>query len=763
MINRGRALSSAYTNDAGVQKREPSASYTIKKVIHVLLYSLCSIALVLGLLGCVLTSFNIKEADFSALCWYTAAMVAVFTALSVFIKNSRAFSAVTLCIVAVDIIVLAINRTQLKLSMLNFTNIIARKIHSAYPWMKPVQTEPFNIDVFLICVSVLLSVLMTLFLLRWRRVLPAAIISVIAVMPCYLVRNTPPNAFPLMTCAVILTSLFIVRLYHNKNSDLTPGVLVPAAAIITVAALMIHTISGEPSKWMKELSTAIPGLGGSQATSNTGIDFGSEVDLNKIEDLNLNHLPELRISTDLPDGELYLKDTSFGTFENNTWRIDSGSDWNDNAYLPQEYLGIPGADGNRTVNFAEVTSLIERSNIPHPYRLLTDEAFSTTYDLNRDVSLRRKDGKSDAGSSFNLVTEAEASAAKYWEYAYNNYTSYPGDLMDVTVTDEGLREAVQNGTTSEAVAAAYTYFEQLDGSYSTRVSTIPYGQDYLSWFTKHRQGWCIHYATAAVLVLREMGVPARYVSGYRATFSEEKEDKLNKTLTQQSRHAWAEYYDETLGWRIFDVTPGLDEDNGSVEQQEENGTSPSAEETTATESTTKPNSEVEGTTDAAGNIQPTTIPGENASSPTAPSGADASKPGKSNSAAEKQADTPTDNSFLLIPLFIILALAAIIGGTLLRRKLICDRRHRLLNQRDRTQATIYAYRYLERLLRYLHSEPPEHITSIAEKAKYSRNGNVSHDEWITLRKYLDQSIKALEEHGNALKRFFYRYVICLYD
>lgn len=736
----------------------------MKKAIHTILYSLCCVVLVIGLLGCVLTAFSVKGADYTALFWYTTATVAVFTVLSVFLKSSKIFAAVTLSIVAVDLIVLVINRHQLKLSTLNFTNIIARKLHSAYPWIRPVQTEAFNIDVFLICVSVLLAILFTLSLLRWRSTLPVALISVAALMPCYLVRNTPPNAFPLMTCAVILLSMFIVRLYHRKNSDLTPAVFVPAAAILAAAALMIQSISGEPSEWMKNLSTAIPGLGGSQATSGTGIDFGSEVDLNRIEDLKLNHLPELRVSTDLPDGELYLKDTSFGSFDNNTWRIETSGDWNDDAYPSQDYLGIPNIYDPGTLYSTEVTSLIKRTNLPHPYRLSADHTFATSYELNRDANLTRKDGKTDEASFFSLATEPESTWDKesnpnlYYEYTRNHYTAYPSDLLYMPSEDEGLSDAANEGSTGEIVSAVYTYFEQLGGTYSTRVTAIPKGQDYLSWFTEHREGWCIHYATAAVLILRELGVPARYVTGYRATFGSDEDDKKNKTLTQQSRHAWAEYYDELLGWRIFDVTPGLDDDNGAVEQQEP---ATEAEQPTTAAASTQTNGAAQETTQSSDGTQPTTQQGGQPTAPTTPSDGSDPTNGNGNKIAKQQEDTPQDYSFLLIPLFILLGLAALTGGVLLRRKLICDRRQRLINQRDRSQAAIYAYRYLERLLRLTESEPPEHITAIAEKAKYSRTG-VTGEEFQTLREYLNQTLAALDERTNSVVKLIYRYVLCLY-
>ncbi len=67
------------------------------------------------------------------------------------------------------------------------------------------------------------------------------------------------------------------------------------------------------------------------------------------------------------------------------------------------------------------------------------------------------------------------------------------------------------------------------------------------------RGYDVHYATAAVLLLRYCGVPARYVEGY---FLPADEAAASVTLTERHAHAWAEYYLDGVGWMPFEVTPG---------------------------------------------------------------------------------------------------------------------------------------------------------------------------------------------------------------
>ena len=67
------------------------------------------------------------------------------------------------------------------------------------------------------------------------------------------------------------------------------------------------------------------------------------------------------------------------------------------------------------------------------------------------------------------------------------------------------------------------------------------------------RGYDVHYATAAVLLLRYCGVPARYVEGYYLPAAEAAQ---SVTLTERHAHAWAEYYLDGVGWVPFEVTPG---------------------------------------------------------------------------------------------------------------------------------------------------------------------------------------------------------------
>ncbi len=68
-----------------------------------------------------------------------------------------------------------------------------------------------------------------------------------------------------------------------------------------------------------------------------------------------------------------------------------------------------------------------------------------------------------------------------------------------------------------------------------------------------KTGYCEHYATAMVMLLRTVGVPARLVTGFLAT--EWNAFGNYYTVRQRDAHAWVEVYFPQSGWITMDPTP----------------------------------------------------------------------------------------------------------------------------------------------------------------------------------------------------------------
>lgn len=100
--------------------------------------------------------------------------------------------------------------------------------------------------------------------------------------------------------------------------------------------------------------------------------------------------------------------------------------------------------------------------------------------------------------------------------------------------------------------------------YSLSPGMLPKGKDFVDYFLFEKQtGYCTHYATAATILLRSMGVPARYAEGYIITEKDissvtvpDKAKTRTITVKDTNAHAWVEVFLDQYGWIPVEFTPG---------------------------------------------------------------------------------------------------------------------------------------------------------------------------------------------------------------
>ncbi len=76
-----------------------------------------------------------------------------------------------------------------------------------------------------------------------------------------------------------------------------------------------------------------------------------------------------------------------------------------------------------------------------------------------------------------------------------------------------------------------------------------------SFWLDTRAGFCEHYASAFVVVMRSLGVPARIVTGYQGGLVNPIDGVLE--VRQSDAHAWAEYWRAGDGWVRVDPTAAI--------------------------------------------------------------------------------------------------------------------------------------------------------------------------------------------------------------
>ena len=97
--------------------------------------------------------------------------------------------------------------------------------------------------------------------------------------------------------------------------------------------------------------------------------------------------------------------------------------------------------------------------------------------------------------------------------------------------------------------------QRLISGFSYNLGANPDKEEWVSYFARKRQGYCIHFATVMVVVLRLNGIPARLVGGFLGrTYYEGR-----FWISNEDAHAWVEAYFPGKGWLRFDPTPPQDD------------------------------------------------------------------------------------------------------------------------------------------------------------------------------------------------------------
>ncbi len=125
-----------------------------------------------------------------------------------------------------------------------------------------------------------------------------------------------------------------------------------------------------------------------------------------------------------------------------------------------------------------------------------------------------------------------------------------------TLSEEALRvcrEAVAHARDTPAIVEAVVGHFQEGYTYGLDIA-IPRREDPLSHFlTARPPAHCEYFASAATVMLRLAGVPARYVVGLVAL--EHNEAGGYWLARHRDAHAWAEAWDDTHGWITVETTP----------------------------------------------------------------------------------------------------------------------------------------------------------------------------------------------------------------
>lgn len=219
-----------------------------------------------------------------------------------------------------------------------------------------------------------------------------------------------------------------------------------------------------------------------------------------------------------------------------------------------------------------------KEDAPEPRELTlehTNGSYRTLYMPYFSGPVERRD---TGGYGFHYYQEAELDLD--WEYAYernsmmtgwmwqvqdayieeipNAYTEVPVELLPRLTQ---LCRANPADSLEEATALILTVLRE-NASYTLMPGRAPLNEDIVEYFLfENHEGYCVHFASAATLMYRLWGIPARYASGYAlqpSDFTLQPDGTWKAEVTDAFAHAWTEIFLEDYGWTPVEFTPSAD-------------------------------------------------------------------------------------------------------------------------------------------------------------------------------------------------------------
>lgn len=190
------------------------------------------------------------------------------------------------------------------------------------------------------------------------------------------------------------------------------------------------------------------------------------------------------------------------------------------------------------------------------------KAYSTyLWDLPSGALLSMMDRESSSDPYYRTYLGAEK---RYRDFVYRHYLTIPDSVKDGLAALGPLSKVTTVAEKRQRVEEIRNFLSK-NYEYTTNPGKTPLGKDFITYFlTESRKGYCTSFASAAVMLLRESGIPARYAAGLTAGNDEIREapvtaDGLHQlSINDHHAHAWVEVYVDGLGWRPVEMTPGYE-------------------------------------------------------------------------------------------------------------------------------------------------------------------------------------------------------------
>lgn len=415
--------------------------------------------------------------------------------------------------------------------------------------------------------------------------IPVDWMSAIVVIACWLtllMTSLSAQANPRGRAWLVLVSMGAVMLAIGLVSIFSPrsGYMQPAWARNAQHELINWGVrlSENLSDGAKDFAS---GLGGPTIPTSDG-----HVSLENAGPLRYTGRTVLRVETG-SKGRMYLRGRSAADYTGTSWEplgnaalsaLNQTVSENRSIFFPAFGAGESGAASVKVTNTGAAGGTLY-----YPYQPVNDTADMLVAQLQEDSYLAIDYGISEYTVMFRPVNENSLYSDRavypedepsYCEFVYQHYLDVPDGFIEAMTEWSnrsgwtGFESTAGTDSTSGAwrIGEADRIAQMLSETteYDPHTPVTPEGEDFVGYFLNvSKRGYCMHYASAATLLLRAQGIPARYVSGFvfdvSATGTTEVPDS--------AAHAWVEIYLDSYGWYPVEVTAPFRADSSNETEE----------------------------------------------------------------------------------------------------------------------------------------------------------------------------------------------------
>lgn len=699
---------------------------------------LCASGLSVGLCFCVITSFSVPADRLSLVC--ACILAALFFSSLLLLPKSWIWLLAVAAFAGGGLYML---RAQLIESASALVSAVTQQYAEAISGIQAIQlSDTANADATLVLIlfAALYALLCSWTVMRSESLVYLLILTLPVLALCLIILQTPPAGWAILLVVGVLALLLLTQLLRARQAGegnrLALLLAAPLALLIGLIALLFPANTYDRAEWSDRLqemiSTTADKLTLFRRDAQTGqVKFTSPISPStlgsylwdsSVTGVNLNRVGPQRqfgrsvmrvkatLGSSWAGASFYLRGDSMAVYEDNRWKPLP-----ENAYPDMKNMYNPLLAGEAVVSFQpEVTIETDmKSGIYYiPYNAT---AFPEDAEPFYDAYVKNPSQQTNYTVPY-VLSRSPLQNSAYDAFVHETYTQVPDETRQAL--SDILSELV-----GEEDADPYQYIPRVleyvstSARYDLNTPAVPDGEDFVSWFLHDSEtGYCVHYATAATILLRCLGVPARYVTGY---YTDVYENEWT-TVTSDDAHAWVEIYLNGIGWLRDDPTPAADTPAQTVPED--------------------PISAPTGPTDEAHENTPPTDD-EPAAKPDIP--------------AENQENLQESRKKSVHILYFVWPVLVLGAMLLLWRTLLFGIRRAAIGKGSPNRRAITLYHHICWLARQTKTEVPSEFIEIAEKARFSHH-KLNREDLLPLQAHAEQLTKQLLADKRFWKQALYR-------